>query len=111
MSLLRSLRAKGHDAHIREDYTLVVELAAGADADKAEAWAKKHENELRCEVVSEMQRVAGVLGVFPDARVRKVKGHDGEEIKGRYEVRAQADQRASELGCGSPAVVDPKAEA
>lgn len=92
MTLLRQLRAKGHEA-VLDAMVVVIRLAPGADAAKAEKWAKQNEPALRVELVSEMQAIAGVRGVFPNGQVRKVKGPDGEELRGLVRVEAQRVER------------------
>lgn len=89
MSLLRAVRAKGHVSTLKPDMTIVLELAPGADAKVAEEWVRKNEQMLRLELITETQLMAGVCGVFSDAKVRKVRDAKGEEIRGLFEVRAR----------------------
>lgn len=93
MSIVRALRAKGHEASLGEDLTVVLTLAPGADRAKAETWLRDHELELRRLLVCECQSLAGVRGVFADGKIRKVRGANGEDIKGKVEV-VEANQKS-----------------
>lgn len=93
MMLLRSLRAKGHEASL-DGMAVVLDLAPGSDSEVAKTWALKHEQELRRELVSECQHIARVQGVFPDAKLRAVKGPDGAPIVGQVLVRVRVEESA-----------------
>lgn len=85
-SLLASLRAKGHAARL-DGLRVVVLLAPGADAGKAERWAREHEAQLRAELVSEQHAAVGMSrDVFHGGRVREVRGPDGEPVRGAVQV-------------------------
>jgi len=92
MNILRALRAKGHDARVdASDLGVLVIVGPAGDAEKALAWACAHEQQLRCELVAELQMIAGVSAVFPDGRVRKIRGADGAEITGRVRVERRPE--------------------
>ena len=92
MSLLHDLRRKGHEARL-DGQRVVVRLRSGADVTVATRWAVAHEQQLRRELVTELQALAGVRGVFPDARVRKVLDENGDEIVGQVVVVSEAERR------------------
>lgn len=66
---------------------VVLLLAPGADAAKAEQWARQHEAQLRSELVSEQHAACGMVrSVFHGGRVREVRGPDGEPVRGAVQV-------------------------
>lgn len=95
MSLVRALRSKGHDCRL-DALRVVVLLAPGADASKAREWARQHEQQLRAELVAEAHAVAGLArSVFDGARVREVRGADGEPLRGAVSVVEAAQFEAA----------------
>ncbi|MBE7480258.1 MAG: hypothetical protein HS104_09780 [Polyangiaceae bacterium] len=85
-TLIASLRAKGHTVRL-DGMRVVVLLAPGADAAKAERWARQHEPQLRSELVSEQHAACGMAReVFHGGRVREVRDGNGEPIRGAVQV-------------------------
>ena len=69
-SLIESLRRRGHQVRLYGLRVLVL-LAPGADAAKAERWARQHESQLRSELVSEQHSLVGLTReAFHGGRVR-----------------------------------------
>jgi len=92
MSLVRALRAKGHDVRLdAADLTVMVVVGPGGDETKAGEWALTHEQELRRELVTELQAIVGIRAVFSDSRLVKVRGSDGAEITGRVRVERRPE--------------------
>lgn len=89
MTLIESVRAKGHDVRLgRDGVTIEVTLSAGrGDPVKASEWVKANEQQLRRELVSEIHAVANVRTVFSGAKLRTVRSADGKEIRGKVEIR------------------------
>lgn len=86
-SLVSELRRRGHQVRL-DGLRVVLVLKAGADAVKAEQWARKHEQQLRAELVAEAYAAVGLAReVYQGARVREVRGPDGEPVRGEIEVR------------------------
>lgn len=85
-TLIASLRAKGHTVRL-DGLRVLVLLAPGADAAKAEQWARTNEAQLRAELVSEQHAAVGMTrDVFHGGRVREVRGPDGEPVRGAVQV-------------------------
>ncbi|MBK7580873.1 MAG: hypothetical protein IPI67_11765 [Myxococcales bacterium] len=84
--LIASLRARGHVVRL-DGLRVVLLLAPGADAAKAEQWARTNEAQLRAELVSEQHAACGMAReAFVGGRVREVRGPDGEPVRGEVEV-------------------------
>lgn len=91
MTLLRRLRAKGHLVTL-EGMAVVLDRAPGSDSETAKTWALKHEQELRRELVSEIQRFVLLREVFPDAKLKAVKGPDGAPVTGQVVIRVRVEE-------------------
>lgn len=94
-SLIESLRRRGHQVRL-DGLRVVVLLAPGADAAKAEQWARQHESQLRAELVAEAHAACGMAReVFHGGRVREVRGSDGEPVRGAVQVIESAKFEAA----------------
>lgn len=93
MSLVESIRRKGHRVGlVGEMMSVDITLSPGSNPDTAKAWALKHEQELRRELVSEIQRVALLRDVFQDAKLKAVRGPDGNPVVGAVTVRVRVEE-------------------
>lgn len=85
-TLIDQLRRRGHVVRL-DGLRVLVLLREGADAAKAERWARQHESQLRAELVAEQHRLVGMAReVFTGGRVREVRGSDGEPVRGAVQV-------------------------
>lgn len=92
MSILRALRKRGHEVSL-EDLTVVVTCAPSSDFEVAEAWARKHEQELRAELVDETRKLCDLPSRRRrDGTLPKVLGPDGAPIVGQITVRVRVEE-------------------
>lgn len=94
-TLISQLRQRGHRVQL-DGLHVVLLLAPGADAAKAERWARQHEPQLRSELVSEQHAACGMAReVFHGGRVREVRDGNGEPIRGAVQVIESAKFEAA----------------
>ena len=92
MSLLSGLRAKGYDAHLQPDLTVVLKVTGQTNLETATKWVKANEQQLRLELVGELQSIAMVQGCFPDGKLRKFRRTSGgSEIRGAVVVQVKSE--------------------